>query len=104
VIKATEVAYGEEGFEDQLINREKEVQRQWEDCKIHKAKYKRYKEIETNSRVPEYLRKENLGEGKRGKEMRVLFKLRCGNLEEDNKYWVEERIRKSIFCGKGKII
>ena len=48
-------------------------------CKIHKARYnERYKEIETNGRNPEYLRKENLGEGTRGEEMRALFKLRCG--------------------------
>ncbi|KYM79321.1 hypothetical protein ALC53_10216 [Atta colombica] len=44
--------------------------------------------------MAEYLRKDNLGEGKRGKEVRTLFKLRCRNLEEGNKYWV--------FCGKGK--
>ena len=35
-------------------------------------------------------------------EMRALFKLKCGNLEEGNKYWVEEHTRKCIFCGKGK--
>jgi len=31
-----------------------------------------------------------------------LFKLKCENLEEDNKYWVEEHRKKCIFCGKGK--
>jgi len=37
--------------------------------KIQKAGYnERYKEIETNGRIPKYLRKENLGEGKRGEE------------------------------------
>ncbi|KYM93256.1 hypothetical protein ALC53_00192 [Atta colombica] len=42
--EAKEVIYGEEGFEDQLINRERGMQRQWEDCKIHKARYnERYK-------------------------------------------------------------
>jgi len=46
----------------------------------------RYKEIEANGRVPEHLRKENLGERKRGEEVKALFKLRCGNLEEGNKY------------------
>ena len=32
-IEAREVIYREESFEDQLINREKEVQRQWENVK-----------------------------------------------------------------------
>jgi len=43
------------------------------------------------------LRKENLEEGKRGEEMRALFKLRCGNLEEGNKYWIEEHRKKCII-------
>jgi len=37
--------------------------------------------------MAEYLRKDNLGEGKREKEVRTLFKLRCRNLQEGNKYW-----------------
>ena len=48
------------------------------------------------------MRKDNLGKGKRGEEVRALFKLRYGNLEEGNKYWVEEHRKKCIFCGKGK--
>jgi len=39
-----------------------------------------------NGRVFEK-RGENLGEGKREKEVRTLFKLRCRNLQEGNKYW-----------------
>lgn len=30
------------------------------------------------------------------------MRLRCGNLEEENKYWVEEGKRKCIFCRKEK--
>ena len=37
--------------------------------------------------MTEYLRKDNLGEGKRENEVRTLFKLRCRNLQEGNKYW-----------------
>jgi len=48
------------------------------------------------------LRKDNLRKGKRGEEVRALFKLRCENLEEGNKYWVEEHRKKYIFCDKGK--
>lgn len=31
-----------------------------------------------------------------------MLRLRCGNLEEDNKYWLEEEKRKRVFCGVGK--
>jgi len=55
--KSKESDMGEEGSKVQL-NREREMQRQWEDDKIQKARYnERYKEIETNGRVLEYLRK-----------------------------------------------
>jgi len=65
--------------------------------KIQRTKYnERYKEIETNGRVPE---ERKLREREK---RRCMFKLRCGNLEEDNKYWVEEHRKKCIFCGKGK--
>ncbi|KYN06821.1 hypothetical protein ALC62_02204 [Cyphomyrmex costatus] len=39
---------------------------------------------------------------KRRDEIRALLKLRCGNLEKDNKYWVEESRRKCIFCDIGR--
>ena len=39
---------------------------------------------------------------KRGDEVRALFKLRCKNLEEGNKYWIKKSKRKCIFCGEGK--
>jgi len=30
--------------------------------------------------------------------VRALIKLRCGNLEQANKYWLEEKLRRCIFC------
>ncbi|KYM75654.1 hypothetical protein ALC53_13717 [Atta colombica] len=39
------------------------------------------------NRVSNYLKVENM-EWKRGDEIKALFKLRCGNLEEKNKYWL----------------
>lgn len=30
------------------------------------------------------------------------MKTRCGNKEEENKYWVEESKRKCVFCGSGQ--
>ena len=60
-----------EDFENQFINRKREVQRQWEELKFIRQSITRYKEIETNGRIPEYLRKENLGEGKRSESLQI---------------------------------
>jgi len=37
----------------------------------------------------------------RGKEIKAL-KLRCGNLENVNKYWLNEEHWRCVFCEKGK--
>lgn len=73
--------------ESELINREREVQRQWEDGRIAKAKYnKRYRELNVNSRILRYLEERNIASTSRGNEVRAMIKLRCGNLERANKY------------------
>ncbi len=51
------------------------------------------------NRVPNYLRVENM-EWKRGDEIRALFKLRCDNLEEKNKYWLGIEEGECLFCGE----
>jgi len=38
---------------------------------------------------------------KKGDEVRALIKLRCGNMEQANRYWLEEKLRKCIFCEQG---
>ena len=52
------------------------------------------------NRVPNYLRVENM-EGKRGNEIRALFKLRC-DLEEKNKYWLGIEKGGCLFCGESE--
>jgi len=48
-------------LEVEIINRERDLQRQWEDSKITKARYnRRYKEIRLEERSPRYLKKENI--------------------------------------------
>ncbi|KYN50324.1 hypothetical protein ALC62_12461, partial [Cyphomyrmex costatus] len=70
---------------------------------IRKARYnERYKTWSSVLGLPVYLKLENLKDWKRRDEVRALMKLRCGNLEEDNKYWLEEGKRKCIFCESGK--
>jgi len=78
-------------MERELINRERELQRQEEDSRIFKAKYnRRYKDINVQSRGPKYLWAEKLEKIDKGEEIRALLKLRCGNLELANKYWLDE--------------
>ncbi|KYM96955.1 hypothetical protein ALC62_12371 [Cyphomyrmex costatus] len=102
-IEARVVMDCSEGFEDELINRERGIQRQWEEGKIRNARYNdRYKTWGIVSGIPVYLKMENLKDWKKGDEVRALMKLRCGNLEEDNKYWIEEGKRKCIFCDSGR--
>lgn len=93
-----------EGYnmEEELIGRERDIQRQWEDGRIATAKYnKRYREIGVRGEGPKYLRKESIEKGNMGEGIRALIKLRCGNLEEVNKYWLEEGSKRCIFCGEG---
>jgi len=33
---------------------------------------------------------------------RALIRLGCRNMEKDNKYWLEEKWKICVFCGKGK--
>jgi len=51
--------------------------------------------------VPRYLKKENIENLSKGDEVRALIKLRCGNWEQANKYWVEENLKRCIFCEEG---
>lgn len=59
-----------------------------------------YKYIMKGTEEPRYLLKKNLYKLHLGGDVRVLVNLRCGNLEEGNKYWIKEEERKYVFCGK----
>ncbi|XP_011171243.2 uncharacterized protein LOC105203974 [Solenopsis invicta] len=102
-IEAREVReIGEYDLEAELIKREREVQRQWENGRIDKARYnKRYREIDLKGRMPRYLEVRNIANSSRGNEVRAMIKLRCGNLEQANKYWMFEGQWACLFCGKG---
>jgi len=41
-------------------------------------------------RVPRYLMRRNLEKTSLGEGVRVLARLKCGNMEEWNKYWLDE--------------
>lgn len=85
--------------EGEIIRKEKDLQIQWEDDKIREAKYnRRYKDFIWSEEGPRYLREEKIKKVGIGNGIRALVKLRCGNLEERNKYWMENDERKCIFC------
>lgn len=89
--------------EEEIISRERDIQRQWEDGKIRETKYnKRYKDIERGVEGPGYLREEDRDKAGTGDRIRALVKLRCGNMEGINKYWLEHRLLRCIFCGTGR--
>lgn len=90
-----------EDIEGKIISRERDVQRQWEGGRITEARYnKKYKEIEVIGEVPRYLRIDTVQKIRLGEGIRALMKLRCGNFEEANKYWLEENQKGCIFCGE----
>lgn len=66
----------------------------------------RYKELgeelRGGDRGRNYLSKESLIEFEKGEEIRALARLRCGNMEEVNKYWKEEKDKLCRFCKEGK--
>ncbi|KMQ97412.1 hypothetical protein RF55_2255 [Lasius niger] len=83
--------------------RDWEVQRQVEECKIKEAKYnKKYKDLEPLLEGPRYLRKVCLDKGNTGDNVRALLRLRCGNMEDRNKYWLEDETKLCVFCGTGE--
>lgn len=106
-IEAVEIML-EKGYdlENEIITREKDIQRQWEMNRIEEAKYNQMSIIKSNRSIikgieePRYLLKTNLHKVHLGWGVRLLVKLRCGNLEEGNKYWLNEKERKCIFCEK----
>lgn len=102
-IEAEEIREGEVGkLEKDFGRREKDIQKQIEESKLRETKYDRtYREqvLEKEKERSRYLRKKNLGKRK-GIGIRALVKLRCGNLEEGNKYWLEKEKRMCRFCKK----
>lgn len=60
-----------------------------------------YKKIKKEGKSPRYLEIGNLRKIGKGKMIRSLIRLRCGNMEEDNKYWLGEELRGCVFYKEG---
>lgn len=86
-----------------ITERWKDIQNQIIDSRIRNAKYnKRYKEIEVKGGRPRYLMNESINKLWIGDGVRALIRLRCGNMEIENRYWKNEEDRKCIFCELGR--
>lgn len=81
----------ERNIEEEINTRKWEVQRQVEGNKIEEARYM------SVGRIPENLGIEKLRSVENGMGVRALIRVRCSNMEEDNKYWLEEEARKCIL-------
>jgi len=80
-----------------------DMQKQTIESRIGNVKYnKRYKKIEVKEGRPRYLINENINKLEIGDGVRALTRLRCGNMEEENRYWKKEEDRVYIFCKIGK--
>jgi len=87
----------------ELREKEREIQRQIEDYRVEEARYnKYYKRVRIIGKAPEYLEKDKLRKVENGEGVRALIRVRCGNMEEDNKYWMREEKRKCVFCENGE--
>jgi len=92
-----------EEVEKEIMEGERDRLREEEEERIRKARYnKKYKEIGAKEGCPRYLREESLEGTSRGEEIRALVKLRCGNLENVNKYWLDREQWECEFCGNGE--
>jgi len=88
-------------MERQVIEKERNNLRREEEEKIMKAKFNpRYKEIKVIEGCPNYLKEGNLENMEIGEEIKALIKLRCGNFENANKYWLKEEFGLCVFCKK----
>jgi len=74
-------------IENMIRDRERDIQRQTVDSRIREERYnKRYKEVGVGIERPSYLRREILDIEGIGDKVRALLRLRCGNMERENRY------------------
>lgn len=70
-----------------MLREREDIQWQIIESKIREARYNnKYRDLKLGNETPKYLLKENTDNSKIGKEIRALIRLRCGNMEESNKY------------------
>jgi len=84
-------------MERDVIEKERNKMRREEEERIKKARYNpRYKEIKALEGCPRYLEEGSLESMDKGEEIKALIKLRCGNFENANKYWLNDELGKCV--------
>lgn len=97
-----DVRENEKDKERMLIERERNIQRQVVDVRIREARYNcKYKNVDLGISKPSYLRKKNMVNILIGQGVRALIRIRCENMEENNKYWLEKDCKICVFCRVG---
>ncbi|KAJ8684963.1 hypothetical protein QAD02_020756 [Eretmocerus hayati] len=83
----------EKDVELEMDKRYRDIFNQNRMAKLREAKYNpSYKEIRTEE-TPKYRK-----EPKKGVQIDIIARLRCGSFEENNKYWLEEKLRACELC------
>lgn len=80
----------------ELEKRGKDIEWQEIEGRIRESKYNGRYSRKNEEELPEYTRN-----CRSGTEIKTKARLRCGNLEIGNKYWLEEGKRKCELCGDG---
>lgn len=98
------MAIEERNLVKELRNRDRDTQRQREASLIRDANYnKKCKECVEEGIMPRYLERERIEDLRDGRGVRALIRLRCDNMEEDNKYWLAMD-KRACFVEKEEII
>ena len=82
-----------ENVEREVYERKYDIEEQILTTKIKQSRYnKRYKELVVCN-IPRYLQNRN-----GGKYLSIIARIRCGNFENANKYWLGELERQCVLC------
>jgi len=82
----------------EIMERERAGRRGEKNLRIEEARYnRRYKEILAKGKIPRYLMRDRIEKIELEDMVRALARLRCENMEEWNKYWLEEEVRRCVF-------
>lgn len=81
----------------ELRQRGVDIDRQEREAKIREGKYNENYRWEKKEGIPKYIK-----ESRSIKEIRTKARIRCGNMEEVNRYWLDEEKNRCKLCDNGE--
>jgi hypothetical protein len=75
-----------------VSGRDKDIDKQERRERIKESRYKMEYEKCMTEEIPEYLGREN------ARERKMIARLRCGNEDRENRYWMEGEKRRCRMC------